>query len=97
MQFRTAKARLKAGEARILIVQERGEQLEAEYGIPGKRLERVSLTIDSSEGSSLKVSFRTRAGITVSLSLIQEDLLSGVRTQPGTHSSDRPIQLLRKK
>jgi hypothetical protein len=86
-------------EDRILIIEERNGQLLAKYGIPGKTLEDVGLSVEFFEGSGPKVSFRTRAGNTISLVLIKEDWLSGVFVvaRRGTGTPERPMQLLRRK
>jgi hypothetical protein len=87
-------------QSRILVIQERAGQLEGRYGIPGKGLERVVLSVEA-DTSRPKISFKTSAGHTVSLELVKEDWLSGTMVLTGGGrgggSPNRPLELERKK
>ena len=96
VQLRTSREE----PGRVLVIQERAGQLEGRYGVSGKGLERVALSVDV-DGGRPKISFKTSAGNNVELELVKEDWLSGKMTltggQRGTGSPDRPFQMERKK
>jgi len=87
-------------QGRVLVIQERAGQLEGRYGLPGKGLERVVLSVEL-DGSRPKISFRNSAGNTVTMELVKEDWLSGTLVLTGgargSSSPNRPIELERKK
>jgi hypothetical protein len=97
---RVRLATSKSDESRTLIVQEKDGQLGVRYGITGKRLDPVDLTVDAG-GARLKVSFRTGPGNTVNLELARDDWLMGAFSLTGGGrgggSQDRPMDLEKKK
>jgi hypothetical protein len=90
----------RAEEGRVLVIEEKAGQLQAQYGVTGQKLFPVNLSIDTS-GSRLKVRFTTGAGNPVALMLEKDDYLTGTFTLSATGrsggSSERPMDLQRKK
>jgi len=86
--------------SRVLVIQEKAGHLEGRFGIPGKGLERVILSTEF-DGSRPKISFKNKAGNSYTLELVKEDWLSGKMVltggNRGTSTTDRPVQLERKK
>ena len=82
------------------MIQEKAGQLEGRYGVSGKGLERVALSVEPG-ASRPRIQFTTGSGNTVSLELAREDWLSGKMTLTGGGrgggSSERPMELQRKK
>ena len=87
-------------QSRVLVIQERGGQLEGRFGVPGKGLERVVLSSEV-DGGRPKISFKNNAGNLYSLELVKDDWLTGKMTLTGgtrgASSPDRAVQLERKK
>src|SRR5258705_117510 len=81
-------------EGRTLIIQEDGGKIEAYYGITGKGLGVVAVTVEAG-ASNITVSFKSGAGNTVILSLHNENWLSGALVRPAGYSE--PMDLQRKK
>lgn len=79
---------------RTLIITERDGRLEAKYGVTGKTLRPIDLSVEFLDGDSVVIRFRTAAGATATLSLIREGWLSGVLK--GTGLNEMPMQLLKK-
>jgi hypothetical protein len=89
----------RAEEGRVLLIEEKAGQLQAQYGVTGQKLFPVNLSIDTS-GSRLKVSFTSGAGNPVALMLETDDYLTGTFTLSAGRSGGsnaRPIDLLKKK
>jgi hypothetical protein len=93
-------ANSRAEEGRILVIEEKAGQLQAQYGLPGQKLSPVNLSVETS-GSRLKVGFTTGAGNPVALYLEKDDYLTGTFTVSGSGrgggSPERPMDLQRKK
>jgi hypothetical protein len=88
-------------QGRTLVIRERGGQLDARFGIPGKNLERVVLSTEV-DGGRPKISFKNSSGNAYTLELVKEDWLTGKMTLTGGtrgsgSSPDRPVELERKK
>ena len=87
-------------QGRTLVIRERGGQLDARFGIPGKNLDRVVLSTEV-DGGRPKISFKNSSGNTYTLELVKEDWLTGKMTLTGGtrggSSPDRPVELERKK
>ena len=96
VQLRTSREE----QGRVLVIQERAGQLEGRFGVAGKGLERVALSVDV-DGGHPKLSFKNSSGNTVELELVKENWLSGKMVLTGGsrsgNSPDRPLQMERKK
>jgi hypothetical protein len=77
-------------QGRTLVIRERGGQLDARFGIPGKNLERVVLSTEV-DGGRPKISFKNSSGNTYTLELVKEDWLKpaapGAAVRPTGRSS----------
>ena len=96
MRWQTSRS----DEGRTLVTQENGGEIEANYGITGKGLDPVALTVEA-WASSIRISFKTSSENTVILLLVNEDWLSGTMVLTGDRGGsdlvNRPMDLQRKK
>jgi hypothetical protein len=90
---------VRGGDERTLVIAERGGRLEASYGITGRELRPVDLSVESVQASGPQLMFRTSEGGVIRLRLVKEGWLQGVyriaRRSGG--SPERLMQLLRTK
>jgi len=91
---------VRGGDDRTLVIEDRDGRLHAKYGITGRKLAPVDLSVELLQGSGPKITFTTSAGgsiTSITLTLVKEGWLAGVyRTASGGGFRERDMQLLRK-